>query len=107
MRMRKSQQKKYNLRRRTLSKDPEGGDIVTYEAAVEIEATIWQASGQVQAQMYGERLAYIKNMEYEQLETMQEGDGICVDVAGEADPDYKIISINKDHSPKRMVLERI
>lgn len=99
--------KQYHLRKRVVSKDSEGSPVVSYEAAVEITATIWQASGKVQAQMYGERLAYIKNMEYAGPETMQEGDGICVNVAGDADPDYKIISINVDHSPKRMELERI
>ena len=71
-----------------------------------IKATIWPASGKVQAEMYGERLAYIKNMEYEGKETMQEGDGICVFVDPESDPDYKIISI-KEYSPMLMELEKI
>lgn len=106
MHMRRSLMKDYHLRKRVVEKDKEGGSVVSYEAAVPIKATIWPASGKVQAEMYGERLAYIKNMEYEGKETMQEGDGICVFVDPESDPDYKIISIKK-YSPMLMELEKI
>ena len=99
--------KNYHLRRRKTGKDSEGGSIVRYEEAVEIKATIWPASGRVQAELYGERLTYIKNMEYGGAEAMQEGDGICVFVGPEAGPDYKIISIKPEYSPKVMELERI
>ena len=62
--MRRSQMKRYYLKRRTPQKNSEGGTIVAYADAVEIDAIIWPAGGKVQAEMYGERLAYIKNMEY-------------------------------------------
>ena len=55
--------KKYHLRKRITQKNSEGGSKVAYEPAVEIEATIWPAGGKVQAEMYGERLQYMKNME--------------------------------------------
>lgn len=106
MHMRRSLMKNYHLRKRIVEKDKEGGSVVSYEAAVPIKATIWPASGKVQVEMYGERLAYIKNMEYEGSETMHEGDGICVFVSPESDPDYKIISI-KEYSPMMMELEKI
>lgn len=99
--------KSYHLRRKKTGKDSEGGSIVEYEEAVEIKAIIWPAGGRVQAEMYGERLSYIKNMEYGGAEAMQEGDGICVFVGPEAKPDYKIISIKPEYSPKVMELERI
>ena len=99
--------KSYHLRRRKTRKDSEGGSIVEYEEAVEIKAIIWPAGGRVQAEMYGERLSYIKNMEYGGAEVMQEGDGICVFVGPKAKPDYKIISIKPEYSPKVMELERI
>ncbi len=107
MRMRKSQKKAHNMRRRVIKKNSEGGDVEAYAEAIEIEATIWQASGKVQAEMYGERLAYMKNMEYEGAETITEGDGICVNVPGDEDPDYKVTSKNADHSPIIFLLERI
>ena len=107
IRIRRSLLKPYNLRRRQPGKDKEGGSIVNYEAAIPIEAAIWAAGGKVQAEMYGERLTYIKNMQYEGPETMQEGDGICVNVGPEAPPDYKIIAINDDFIPAQITLERI
>lgn len=80
---------------------------MSFEDAVEIQAIIWPAGGRVQAEMYGERLAYIKNMEYGGPETMTEGDGICVFTGPEAPPDYKIISIKREYDPKLMELERM
>jgi len=105
--MRKSLLKTYQLRRRVPSKDKEGGSITIWEDAVPIEAIIWSAGGKIQAEMYGERLQYIKNMQYDGAETMQEGDGICVYVAPEHDPDYKIISIKPEYTPVQMEIERI
>lgn len=107
IRIRRSLLKPYNLRKRKVGRDKEGGSIVDYEAAIPIEAAIWSASGKMQAEMYGERLNYIKNMQYEGAETMREGDGICVDVGPDDTPDYKIIVINNDFIPAQITLERI
>lgn len=87
-------------------KDKEGGSVVTYEEAIEIQATIWPAGGRVQAEMYGERLSYIKNMEYDGPEEMTEGDGVCVFTGPEDLPDYKIISIKREYRPRMLELER-
>lgn len=107
IRIRRSLLAEYNLRRRKPGRDREGGSIVDYEAAVPIQAAIWAAGGKLQAEMYGERLPYIKNMHYEGPEEMQEGDGICVNAGPEDPPDYKIVSVNSDYIPAQMVLERI
>jgi len=105
--MRKSLVKEYHLKRKLTNKNSEGGTKVAYAEAVPIKATIWPAGGRVQAEMYGERLSYIKNMEYEGQEAMQEGDGICVFVGPGEAPDYKIISIKPEYTPKLMELEKI
>lgn len=107
MRTRRSLLRQYYLRKRTVIKDEEGGSIEDYETAVPIEAVIWSAGGKVQAQMYGEKLAYIKNMECEGTETIKENDGICVYVSEEDKPDYRVISINDDNIPARITLERL
>ena len=99
--------KKYHLRKRIPKRTSEGSSYTDYEAAVEIEAIIWPAGGKIQAEMYGERLSYIKNMEYGGQETMQEGDGICVFVGPEEAPDYRIISIKPEYNPKVMELEKL
>ncbi len=90
-----------------VEKNEEGGSKVSYGEAVKIEAIIWPAGGRVQAEMYGERLSYIKNMEYEGTEELAEGDGICVFTGAEELPDYKIISIKPEYSPMVLELERV
>ena len=107
MRMRKSLKQKYSLRKRNVGKNTEGGSVVAYGAAISIEATIWAAGGKTQAEMYGERLAYMKNMEYEGTEEIKEHDGICVNCTGATVPDYKVISIDDTYKPMRLTLERI
>lgn len=88
-------------------KNEEGGSVVSYEEAVEIRAIIWPAGGRIQAEIYGERLHYIKNMEYDGIEEIKEGDGICVFAGPEDAPDYKVISIKTEYTPKMMELERM
>lgn len=73
--------------------------------------------------MYGQRLSYIRNCRINgdyRIETddkskisytfdsfsVREGDGICIDVPGESDPDYKIIAIRPDRH-LYMELEKI
>ena len=97
----------YHLRKRTVGRDKEGGNLTGYETAIPIEAVIWSVGGRVQAEMYGERLSYIKNMQYEGMETIREGDGICVNAASGEKPDYKVIAVNDDFIPIQITLERI
>ena len=105
--MRRNLIRKVNLRKRSVSKTREGSPQVTYGEPIELEVIIWQASGAVQAAQYGEKLSYIKNMEYQGDEIITENDGICIYVAGTEEPDYKVTSINADVSPKIYVLEKI
>lgn len=98
--------KVYHLKRRTVTKTNEGSPVETWGEPIGIDATIWAASGQIQASMYGEHLAYIKNMEYEGPEVIKEHDGICVDVSPDEEPDYIVKSVNTDYSPKLFTLER-
>lgn len=45
--------------------DSEGTPIEHYQGSYAVKAEIWPAGGKVQAQVYGERLAYIKNCRIE------------------------------------------
>jgi hypothetical protein len=105
--MRIKNKKDYYIRQRTVSSDGEGGKIVSYGTAKQIQANIYPASGKVQAEMYGERLAYILNMLYDGSESIRENDGICVNVAGTEKPDYKVISIKQYTSHKMIELEKL
>lgn len=122
-RMRRDRMQTMYVKSRAVEKDNEGGTFETYPGeAVKIKGEQWPASGKVQAQMYGERLAYIRNVKivgkYQQIVTdgkigyqfadgtiVYELDGICIDVPGTEDPDYKIISI-KPHKPLFLEVEK-
>ena len=88
--------------------DKEGSTYDGYSEPTSIKATIWPASGQVQAMQYGQKLAYIMNMIVEADESISENDGIHVyqlDVS--KDPDYKVISIQSFSGHKVIQLEKI
>lgn len=106
MRMRRNLQKTYHLKRKTTAVTDEGGRIPAWESPIGIRATVWQAQGRMQAEMYGERLTYMKNMEYEGTLAINEGDGICVNVSDEQEPDYIVVSANNDHWPRVFLLEK-
>lgn len=124
MRLRQSRLKTYHLRKKVTCKDGEGGTYNKYDPAKELSGESWPAGGKIQAEQYGERLSYIYNMrldgEYQIIpdekgvihyvfktgQDIVEGDGICLFVDKEADPDYRIISI-KSYSHLRLEVERI
>ena len=98
---------KYYLKRKDIISDNEGGKYEVFsEDAIEIEANIYPVSGGVNKEIYGEVESYIYNMLYDGPETVKEGDGICVFVSKEQEPDYKIKSI-LSYSHKLIVLEQI
>lgn len=124
MRLKRSRVKEYCVRSREVKKDNEGGSYEEYGAAVSFSGEVWPAGGKVQAETYGERLSYIRNVRiqgdyvivsdrnnvihyvYPDGLDIAESDGVCLYVLSEADPDYKIISI-KPYHPLRLECERL
>lgn len=105
--MRIKNKRTYYLKKKTIIEDNEGGRYPGYsEESTEIQANIYPASGKLQAEIYGERLNYILNMLYDGPEAINEGDGICVYVYKDNEPDYKVISI-KRYSHIFIELEKI
>ena len=104
--MRVKNKKTYYLRKKTIIEDNEGGKYPGYSESIEIQSNIGPASGKLQAEIYGERLNYILNMLYDGPQTINEGDGICVYVFKDSNPDYKVISI-KRYSHLFIELEKI
>lgn len=107
MRMRQSAKKTYYWRPLVSAKNEEGASYETWDDPVEIEAEIWPAGGRVQAEQYGMRLSYMKNMLYDGSEALMEGDGICVDVDSDEDPDYRIVSAQREYMPLVIELEKV
>jgi hypothetical protein len=104
--MRIKNKKTYYLKRKTVIEDDEGGKYPGYSESIEIQANIYPASGKLQAEIYGEKLNYILNMLYDGQENLNEGDGMCVYVPKDNEPDYKVISI-KRYSHLAIELEKI
>nr|DAG41262.1 MAG TPA: head closure knob [Caudoviricetes sp.] len=117
MRLRRSRLEEFFHKKMTVKKDKEGSTSEEYGAASSVTGESWPASGKVQAEQYGQRLNYIRNvrisgkyevkpdekgrMHYilENGTDIQESDGICLFVGKDAVPDYRIISIK----PYRML----
>lgn len=124
MRLKRSRAKDYYHRERIIKKDNESGTYEEYGAAFSFRGEVWPASGKVQAQMYGEKLSYIRNVKIEGKYTMviddkgkvhyvypsgldiTESDGLCLYVPKDFKPDYKIIAI-KPYTPLRLEAEKI
>lgn len=105
--MRIKNKKPYWLKKKKIIEDDEGGKYQSFSnKSINISANIYPASGKLQAEIYGQRLNYILNMLYDGNEEIVEGDGICVFVGEDSDPDYKVISI-KPYSHKLIELEKI
>lgn len=119
MRMKRNRQTVHYLKTRQSKKGNEGNSFVTYGEAKEFIGEVWPASGKAQAEIYGERLSYIRNVKIKGkyvITTDREGivhyvypdgldivenDGVCLYVPADAEPDYKVLSI-KPYEPLRM-----
>lgn len=110
MRLKRNRLKTYSHRSAISKKDNEGNSYIEYGLPSSFEAEVWPAGGKLQAEMYGQRVNHIQNCRinagYEVLTDekgrvsywignmeIREGDGICVYVPGEREPDYRIVAI--------------
>lgn len=123
MRLKQNRLKQYHHRPAEARKDNEGNSYIEYTQGQPITAEIWPAGGKLQAEMYGQKLSYIRNCRIDGAytietdekgrvsylfgtQTIREGDGVCIDVPVEMDPDYKIIAI-RPYRHLYMELEKI
>lgn len=124
MRLKRNRLKQYHHRTAAQVKDGEGNSYTEYGTATVFWGEVWPASGKVQAEMYGERLSYIRNIRIDGKYVITtdrkgkehyvfpdgldiaESDGICIYVSPEAGPDYRIISI-KPYRFLRLEAERL
>ena len=102
MRLRQSRLETYYHRKRMVKKDREGSTYEEYSAASSFSGESWPASGKVQAQQYGQRLGYIRNVKIDggyAIKPDENGrlhyilDGICLFVSENTEPDYRIVAI--------------
>lgn len=113
----------YYLRKKQVKKDSEGVQVDFYLPALPFYAVMWQASGKLQTEMYGNRLSYIRNIRIDGEYTIEvngkhvnyvfqdglslcEGDGVNLYVSKDSEPDYRIILI-KPYKPLYMEVEKL
>lgn len=104
MRLKRKRLKPYLLREAVVTTSDEGIKKATYsDTATEIKAEIWPASGRVQAEIYGQRLAYILNCLVDRETPVREGDGFCIDSEKVT---HKVISIKRYTNHQLLELEQ-
>ena len=69
-----------------------------------VDAYIYPASGRVQTEMYGERLAYMLNMIVNSPTAIKEKDGICV---FESEVDYRVVTVAQYTEHAQITLEKV
>lgn len=110
MRLRPSDMKTIYRRARLTVYDDEGNSEKKWGPATALSVNIQPASGRLNFELYGARLAYMKNIKYQGtalVENHDEGTGLCVDVGEDEDPDYVIVSINTFATHKNVLIERL
>lgn len=106
-RPRNKQLKTVYLRKRTSVKDSEGVVTASYGESEEFRADIASNVGTVQAMSYGEKANYMHTMTVWDDISISEGDGVCVNVPCDSEPDYSVIAIHQFTYFKTVEVERI
>lgn len=93
MRLRQKHLKQYYVRPCITVEGPEGSETRSYGVAYSVMASIQPLEGTVIAQEYGVEAKYMKAMRVEKLGNIKEGDGVCVYVESDKNPDYIVDNI--------------
>ena len=99
------------LKKHSIGSDDEGNDVTSYsDDFTELQMDVQSAGGQVQAQIWGTQLPYVKTCYYEGDEINEgenEKDGICYKVDSSSNPNYEIISIQEYSEHKVITLKKL
>lgn len=103
MRLRQRDLKEYVVKKRVSVKEPDGTVYEDWGNERTIKADIQPAGGKLMAEMYGERLAYMK-VAYIELNTdLKETDGVFFD----DNSIYKVVAVQVWNTHKVAHLERV
>ncbi|MGM0214966.1 hypothetical protein [Enterococcus sp. AZ109] len=111
MRLREQDLRTCYLKKRIVKTDDEGNSIHVYsKARTQFKMNVQSAGGKVAAEIYGERLPYMKACKYQGnilAEGKNEGDGVCVFADKDSEPDFKIVAIQTFSQHLNVTLERL
>lgn len=99
------------LKKKVITSDKEGNDVTSYsDDFTELQMDVQSAGGQVQAQIWGTQLPYVKTCYYDGSDINEgenEKDGICYKVDSSSKPDYEIVSIQEYSRHKVITLKKL
>lgn len=122
--LKRSRLKTYHIRNRTTEKNNEGVTSDIYGDAFPVQGEIWPATSKRQVELYGDRVSDIANMRItgrytiliggkrvlnirrEDGSVIRLGDGVCVYVSPDEEPDYRVLSITP-YMPIKLEIEKI
>lgn len=120
-RIKRSRLQTIYIRQRVMTRGSEGEPIETFEAAYEKQAEVWPAAEHRQIERYGDRITGISNVRvqgayelnpgasegvtFEDGSILKPGDGICVNVPPDSEPDFRVLTITP-YRPLRLEIER-
>lgn len=122
--LKRSRLKTYHIRNRTTEKNNEGVTSDIYGDAFPVQGEIWPATSKRQVELYGDRISDIANMRMtgrytiliggkrvlnirrEDGSVIRLGDGVCVYVSPDEEPDYRVLSITP-YMPIKLEIEKI
>lgn len=111
MRLRERDLQTVYLKKHIATTDGKGNTKINYsDLPVELKMNIQAAGGSINAQIYGEKLSYMKTAKYQGdlvKEGQNEKDGVCVFVSKESQPDFKITAIQTYSTHLNITLERL
>lgn len=91
MRLRQRDLRAIVFRPRVTVKEPDGTTSEDWGNPESILGHIQPAGGKLMAEMYGQRLAYMRVMYVEPGTQVPEGAGVCLDTVDE--PDYRVVAV--------------
>lgn len=109
MRLKKNDLVTVYFRERTVTQDDESNETISWGESVALEMNVQSASGAVNATIYGSKLSSMKSCKYQGdklKEGRDEGNGICLFVDKDEDPDYRIKTIQPFSTHLNIMLER-
>jgi hypothetical protein len=81
----------------------EEGYSETYQT---IKANLQPSSGQLERELYGERINNMFNVLCPLESIIKESDGVCLDIEATEEPNYKVISVRIWNQHKFVVIEK-
>ncbi|MEK4628106.1 hypothetical protein MKZ17_07855 [Solibacillus sp. FSL R7-0682] len=107
MRLRQRDLKPYQIKQWKKLSDPDGTTYDGWDVGENLQAHVQPAGGRMMVEMYGANLKYMLVAYVESIAGLSENDGLCIYVAADKDPDYKVVAIRRWYAHYVIDLEKV